>query len=139
MIKLGKVSKRILIIGIGVVLVGFGLYTLNVNGIIPFMCILAGTLFAGVGTPYVNGIEQGAIRTCKENERNNELVSKRNYVINNLNKFKFVDNAPRASKDVYLVSHDRLGLDAIKLSNSSDNIEQLKTIKVKVKKRTRND
>lgn len=61
------------------------------------------SVFLGVfiGVPYVKGVSQ---------RPNNEVNNKRDYVVANLDKFGVKDGSSSADdKQVYLVSHERMG------------------------------
>ena len=85
--KLGKGAKIMLIGGISMVIVGFGLYALNVNGIFSAILLIDGTFFAVVGTPYVHAAEYERTLEREQSKRDFERAVKREYVKNNMNKF----------------------------------------------------
>ena len=93
--KLGKVSKTVLIIGISITLVGIGLYIFNVSGTIPFLCTFCGSMFAVVGTPYINGVEYPRMLEEQQQKSNLELSAKREYVKRNMHKFGIDANIPQ--------------------------------------------
>lgn len=84
--KLGKGAKQSLISGIIITIVGIGLFVLNFN-LIPIVCIVSGLMLVVIGTPYINDVEYPHMLEEEHKKRNLELVSKREYVKNNIHKF----------------------------------------------------
>lgn len=84
--RLGKGAKQSLISGIIITLVGVGLLILNIS-VFPVVCIVSGSILAFIGTPYINGVEYPRMLEEEHQKRNLELVSKREYVKNNIHKF----------------------------------------------------
>ena len=115
------------------------LYACDILKIAVFPCFISGLLCSVVGTPYVNGIEQCKIRGQQENQRNSELMAKRNYVQNNLNIFGLKDakTASLDEHDIYLVPSERMTDDYVGIKIKDDLVKN--KYNVKVRKRTRND
>lgn len=126
--KLGKCAKGMLIFGIVMIALA-GISYLAGLKYIALYSFISGAMFSVVGAPYVNGAEQIAL----EKERKIEQNAKRNYVIDNLEKFKCIDKASKAPEEVYLVGYDRIGLGTTSLPNHGDDATVSKN-KVKVKK-----
>lgn len=136
---MGKGAKIILIFGVTLVVISGVLYACDILKIAVFPCFISGLLCSVVGTPYVNGIEQGKIREQQENQRNSELIAKRNYVQNNLNIFglKDVKTTSLDERDIYLVPSERMIDEYVGIKIKDDLVKN--KYNVKVRKRTRND